>query len=70
VTTRSHAPSPQKQWTKEVRFTRRRSPDLDFVAGAFGFQPTLDSSITLESGSAAARWNLTRPAAQGRLPDA
>lgn len=58
VTTLSQAPSLQKQWTEELRFTRKLSQDLDIVIGAFGFQQTLDSSITLESGSAAARWNL------------
>ncbi len=63
VTTLSQAPSLQKQWTQEVRYAGRVSPRLDFVIGAFGFQQTLDGTITLESGSAAARWNLAPSAA-------
>ncbi len=63
VTTLSQAPSLQKQWTQEVRYAAQVSPRLDFVVGAFGFQQTLDGTITLESGSAAARWNLAPSAA-------
>jgi iron complex outermembrane recepter protein len=63
VTTLSQAPSLQKQWTQEVRYAGEVSPTVDFVIGAFGFQQTLDGTITLESGSAAARWNLAPNAA-------
>jgi iron complex outermembrane receptor protein len=63
VTTLSQAPSLQKQWTQEVRFAKTVSPQFDLVVGAFGFQQTLDGTITLESGSAAARWNLAPNAA-------
>jgi iron complex outermembrane recepter protein len=58
VTTLSQAPSLQKQWTQEVRYAGEVSPRLDYVVGVFGFQQTLDSTITLQSGPAAARWNL------------
>ena len=58
VTVISGAPSLQDQWTQEVRYAGEVSPVLDYVVGAFGFQQTLDGTITLESGPAAARWNL------------
>ena len=58
ITTLSQAPSLQKQWTQELRYAAKPSPGFDFVVGAFGFLQTLDGTITLESGSAAARWNL------------
>ena len=67
VTTLSQAPSLQKQWTEEVRFSKTLSQDLDIVVGAFGFQQTLDGRITLESGPAAARWNLA-PSATNLTP--
>ena len=67
VTTLSQAPSLQKQWTQEVRFAGPVTPELDFVVGAFGFHQTLDGTITLESGSAAARWNLA-PGASAATP--
>ena len=63
VTVISGAPSLQKQWTQEVRYAAEVSPQLDFVVGGFGFYQTLDGTITLESGSAAARWNLAPTAA-------
>jgi iron complex outermembrane receptor protein len=67
VTTLSQAPSLQKQWTQEVRYAAEVSRNLDYVVGAFGFHQTLDSTITLESGSAAARWNLA-PSATALTP--
>jgi iron complex outermembrane receptor protein len=67
VTTISAAPSLQKQWTQELRYAARVSPRFDYVVGAFGFQQTLDGTITLESGSAAARWNVA-PSANAQTP--
>jgi len=58
VTVISGAPSLQKQWTQEVRYAAEVSPQLDFVTGVFVFHQSLDGTITLESGPAAARWNL------------
>src|SRR5690606_1505700 len=52
------APSVQKQTTQEVRFAGLVSPRFDYVVGVFGFQQSLDGTITFESGPAAARWNL------------
>jgi iron complex outermembrane receptor protein len=63
VTVISGAPSLQKQWTQEVRYAAALSPRVDFVVGGFGFHQTLDGTITLESGPAAARWNLAPTAA-------
>ncbi|MGE4054079.1 MAG: TonB-dependent receptor [Vicinamibacterales bacterium] len=63
VTIISGAPSLQTQWTQEVRYAADVSPRLDFVVGLFGFQQSLDGTITLESGPAAARWNLAPSAA-------
>ncbi len=67
VTTLSQAPSLQQQWTQEVRYAGEVSPRLDYVVGVFGFQQTLETTITLESGPAAARWNLA-PSANASTP--
>jgi iron complex outermembrane receptor protein len=67
VTVVSGAPSRQKQLTQEVRYAGEVSPRLDYVFGVFGFHQTLDGTITLESGSAAARWNLA-PSANASTP--
>ena len=60
VTTISAAPSTQRQWTEEVRYTGAPSPRVNLVAGAFAFPQALDSnpSFKQEQGSAAARFLL------------
>ena len=68
VTVISGAPSLQDQWTQEIRYAGEVSSNLDYVVGLFGFQQTLDGSITLESGSAAARWNLNPSSAGWDTP--
>ena len=68
VTVISGAPSLQKQWTQEVRYAGEVSPRLDYVVGVFGFEQTLDGTITLESGPAAARWNLNPSSAGWDTP--
>ena len=73
VTTISAAPSTQRQWTQEVRYTGDLSSRANFVAGAFAFHQGIDSnpSFTQEQGSAAARFLLapTAPAATPGLLD-
>jgi len=56
ITTISAAPSTQRQWTQEVRYAEDVSRTLNFVAGAFFFNQSLDSDPTFkqEQGSAAA----------------
>ncbi len=60
VTPVSAAPSIQKQLTQEVRYAGDLSSRLNFVAGAFYFRQSLDSSPSFkqEHGEAAARFLL------------
>ena len=60
VTTISAAPSHQRQWTQEVRYTRDIHSRANFVAGAFAYHQSIDSdpSFKQEQGSAAARFLL------------
>jgi len=58
VTTISANPSDQRQWTQEVRYAAALSPTVNFVAGAFGFRQTIDSTGKQEQGAAAARFLL------------
>jgi iron complex outermembrane receptor protein len=69
VTSVSAAPSKQRQWTQEVRYTGAISPSLNVVAGVFAFSQALDSnpSFKQEQGSAAARF-LLAPSAAAATP--
>ncbi len=60
VTPVSAAPSTQKQFTQEVRYTGDLSSRLSIVGGAFLFRQSLDSSPSFkqEQGEAAARFLL------------
>jgi iron complex outermembrane receptor protein len=69
ITTVSAGTSKQHQWTQEVRYAGDVSHTLNFVAGAFLFNQTVDSDpvITQEQGSAAARF-LLAPSANANTP--
>lgn len=67
VTSRSEAPSLQKQWTQELRYAAKVSRNVDFVVGAFGFHQTLDGTVTLENGADSWRFNLA-PSANAATP--
>ena len=60
VTPVSAAPSRQRQWTQEVRYTGDLSTNVSVVVGAFAFHQGIDSdpSFTQEQGEAAARFLL------------
>ena len=60
VTTVSAAPSTQRQWTQEIRYTGDIHPRANFVVGAFAYHQSIDSdpSFKQEQGSAAARFLL------------
>jgi iron complex outermembrane receptor protein len=60
VTTISAAPSKQRQWTQEFRFSGELSDSVHFVAGVFGITQHLysDPFHVQEVGSAAPRFNL------------
>lgn len=64
ITTVSANPSKQRQWTQELRYAGDFSERLSFVAGAFAFHQTIDSTGLQEQGSAAARW-LLNPSSAG-----
>jgi len=69
VTTISAAPSNQRQYTQEVRYTGDLAPQLNLVVGAFAFHQTIASnpSFVQEQGSAAARF-LLAPSANAATP--
>jgi len=69
VTTISAAPSKQRQYTQEVRYTGAVASNLNLVVGAFAFHQTIDSNPTFvqEQGSAAARF-LLAPTANAATP--
>ena len=69
VTSISAAPSQQRQWTQEVRYTGDISPALNVVVGAFAFRQALgsDPSFKQEQGDAAARF-LLAPSAAAATP--
>jgi len=69
VTTISAAPSTQRQWTQEVRWTSDLGPRFNIVGGAFAFRQALESnpSFRQEQGSAAARF-LLAPSAAAATP--
>jgi iron complex outermembrane receptor protein len=67
VTTISANPSRQEQWTQEVRYAGAMSPTLGFVAGAFAFHQTIDSTGRQEQGAAATRF-LLAPSALAATP--
>ena len=69
ITTASAAPSRQRQWTQEVRYTGPISPRLNIVTGVFAFHQALDSdpSFKQEQGAAAARV-LLAPGANAATP--
>src|SRR5499427_8570208 len=69
ITTISAGTSKQHQWTQEVRYAEDISRKLNFVAGAFLFNQTIDSDpvIRQEQGSAAARF-LLAPSANANAP--
>jgi len=69
VTTISAAPSNQRQYTQEVRYSGVLASDLNLVVGAFAFHQTIDSnpSFVQEQGSAAARF-LLAPSANAATP--
>jgi len=60
VTPVSAAPSRQRQWTQEVRYTGDLSNTVSIVVGAFAFHQGIDSdpSFKQEQGEAAARFLL------------
>jgi iron complex outermembrane recepter protein len=60
VTAISAAPSKQRQWTQEIRYSGSLAPKVNLVGGAFAFHQKLDSnpSFEQEQGSAAARFLL------------
>jgi iron complex outermembrane receptor protein len=60
VTTVSAAPSKQRQWTQEIRYAGALSSHVNFVAGGFAFQQSIDSdpAFKQEQGAAAARFFL------------
>lgn len=57
VTTLSQNPSKQDQYTQELRFNHD-GDTIDFVAGAFAFHQTVNTSGTQAQGAAASRWLL------------
>jgi len=69
VTTVSAAPSQQRQWTQEIRYTGAASSRLNVVTGVFVFHQALDSSPSFnqEQGAAAARVLLV-PSADAATP--
>lgn len=69
VTPVSAAPSTQRQWTQEVRYTGALSQKVSIVAGAFGFRQAIDAnpSFGQEQGAAAARF-LLAPSANAATP--
>jgi iron complex outermembrane receptor protein len=69
VTPVSAAPSRQRQWTQEVRYTGDLSATVSVVVGAFAFHQGIDSkpSFTQEQGAAAARF-LLAPSAAAATP--
>jgi iron complex outermembrane receptor protein len=69
VTPVSAAPSRQRQWTQEVRYTGHLSNTVSVVLGAFAFHQGIDSdpSFTQEQGAAAARF-LLAPSAAAATP--
>ena len=69
ITTVSAAPSTQRQWTQEVRYTGPIAARVNLVAGVFAFHQTLDShpSFQQEHGAAAARF-LLAPTALSATP--
>ncbi|HET9942750.1 MAG TPA: TonB-dependent receptor, partial [Terriglobia bacterium] len=69
VTSISAAPSTQRQWTQEVRYAGRITPELNVVLGAFAFSQKLDSnpSFKQEQGEPAARF-LLAPSAAASTP--
>src|SRR5688572_7476452 len=69
VTSVSAAPSKQQQWTQEVRYAGKVSPNLNLVLGAFTFRQDLNSdpSFKQEQGEAAARF-LLAPSANAATP--
>jgi iron complex outermembrane receptor protein len=69
ITTISAGTSTQRQWTQEVRYAEDVSRKLNFVAGAFLFNQTIQSDpvIKQEQGSAAARF-LLAPSAAASTP--
>ena len=60
VTPLSAAPSRQRQWTQEVRYTGDLSNNVNVVVGAFAFHQGIDSDPTFkqEQGDGAARFLL------------
>jgi iron complex outermembrane receptor protein len=69
VTTASAAPSKQRQWTEEVRYSGDIAPKANVVVGVFAFRQTIHSDPTFvqEQGSAAARF-LLAPSANAATP--
>ena len=69
VTTISAAPSQQRQYTQEVRYTGGLTSAVNLVVGAFAFHQTIasDPSFVQEQGSAAARF-LLAPSANAATP--
>jgi iron complex outermembrane receptor protein len=69
ITTVSAAPSTQRQWTQEVRYSEDVSRTLNLLVGAFAFHQSLDSNPTFkqEQGSAAAAF-LLAPGANASTP--
>ena len=69
VTTISAAPSKQRQWTQEVRYSGPLSSRVNVVGGVFWFNQSLDSNpgFKQEQGSAAARF-LLAPSAAAATP--
>ena len=69
VTTISAAPSQQRQYTHEVRYSGGLTSDVNLVVGAFAFHQTIasDPSFVQEQGSAAARF-LLAPSANAATP--
>jgi iron complex outermembrane recepter protein len=69
ITPVSAAPSLQRQWTQEVRYTGDLSQNLNLVVGAFAFRQTIDSNPTFkqEQGASAARF-LLAPSANAATP--
>ncbi len=65
----SAAPSRQRQWTQEVRYTGDLSDNVNVVVGAFAFHQGIDSdpSFKQEQGAAAARF-LLAPSAAAATP--
>jgi iron complex outermembrane recepter protein len=69
ITTVSAAPSKQRQWTQEIRYSADLARKLNFVAGVFGFRQTItsDPEFVQEQGASAAAF-LLAPSANASTP--